>query len=201
MKTNIAANAANSPFLRFAPFAHSYNSCLNYRMNTVTSFPPIISPNARVLILGSMPGIRSLELNQYYGHPRNLFWTFMGGICGAAPDLEYAHRVEILQQSGIALWDVLQHCERSGSLDAAIVTSSEIPNDIPGLLNQITGIQAIAFNGRKAEQAFRKHVLPNLTTDQLETFVFLSLPSTSPANASIPKPEKQKHWLAIGKYL
>ena len=169
--------------------------------NKVTSFPPIVSPNAKILVLGSMPGIRSLELNQYYGHPRNLFWAFIGEICGASPELEYSHRVEILQKSGIALWDVLQHCERSGSLDADIVISSEIPNDIAGLLKQVTSIQAIAFNGRKAEQAFRKHIRPSLTIDQLNTYIFLSLPSTSPANASIPKLEKQKRWLEIRKYL
>jgi TDG/mug DNA glycosylase family protein len=170
-------------------------------MNTITSFPPIIGNHPQVLILGSMPGIRSLELNQYYGHSRNLFWSFMGEICGAVPELDYNQRTKALQQAGIALWDVLQHCEREGSLDADIVANSEIPNDIPGLLSQHVSIRVVAFNGRKAEHAFRKHIHPQLPADQLEGLVFLPLPSTSPANASIPKTEKLNRWLAIKDFL
>lgn len=170
-------------------------------MNTVTSFPPIVGNNSRILILGSIPGIRSLELNQYYGHARNLFWPFMGEICGASPEFDYQRRAEILQKSGIALWDVLQHCERPGSLDADIVTSSEIPNDIPGLLKRYPNIGAIAFNGRKAEQAFRKHIRTQLSPRQFEVLAFLPMPSTSPANASISKAGKLNRWLDIQKYL
>ena len=167
-------------------------------MNTVTSFPPVVAKDARVLILGSMPGIRSLALNQYYGHSRNLFWAFMDGICGASPELDYQNRVEILQQSGIALWDVLKNCERKGSLDADIVASSEIPNDISGLLNEYPEICVIVFNGKKAEKTFHKYILPTLPN---RDFIWLSLPSTSPANASITKTEKLKHWIKIKKYL
>jgi len=170
-------------------------------MNIVTSFPPIVGDHPRVLILGSMPGIRSLELNQYYGHPRNLFWTFMGEICGAAQEMGYLLRVEALHQAGLALWDVLQHCEREGSLDADIVANSEVPNDIPGLLHQHPTIRTVAFNGRKAEQAFRKHIRPQLSTNQLETLTWLPLPSTSPANASIPRHIKLARWKAIQQYL
>jgi hypoxanthine-DNA glycosylase len=144
-----------------------------------------------------MPGIRSLELNQYYGHPRNLFWALMGEICGASPELDYPNRIQALQQAGIALWDVLQHCEREGSLDAEIVTSSEIPNDIPGLLSQHPGIQAVVFNGRKAEQVFRKYIIPRLTSFQIENLALLPLPSTSPANASIPRNVKLESWMEI----
>jgi len=170
-------------------------------MNTVTSFPPIVGNNSRILILGSIPGIRSLELNQYYGHARNLFWPFMGEICGASAEFDYQRRAEILQKSGIALWDVLQHCERPGSLDADIVTSSEIPNDIPGLLEEHINIRAVAFNGRKAEQTFHKHIRPQLSPHQHEVLTFLPMPSTSPANASIPKADKLNRWLSIQKYL
>jgi hypoxanthine-DNA glycosylase len=170
-------------------------------MNTITSFPPIVGDQPRVLILGSMPGIRSLELNQYYGHPRNLFWAFMNEICGASPEFDYQHRVEVLQRSGIALWDVLQHCEREGSLDADIIVSSEVPNDIPGLLDHHPTIRAVAFNGRKAEQAFRKHIIPQLTAPQLENLTQFPLPSTSPANANISKAEKLKRWLEIKRFL
>ena len=164
----------------------------------MTSFSPIFAKNARILILGSMPGIRSLELNQYYGHPRNLFWPFMGEICGALPTYDYQQRVEILQKSGIALWDVLKHCERKGSLDADIVASSEIPNEIPEMLAQHPSIQVVAFNGKKAEQAFRKYILPELPD---RAIALLPLPSTSPANASIPRDEKLRRWMEIKKYL
>ncbi len=167
-------------------------------MNTITSFPPVVSINAKVLILGSMPGIRSLELNQYYGHPRNLFWNFIGEICGASPKFDYQKRIEILREFGIALWDVLHYCERKGSLDSDIVTSSEVPNDIPGLLAKYPDIHLIAFNGKKAEKAFRKHILPELADGKI---TLLPLPSTSPANASIPKAEKLQRWIEIKQNL
>jgi hypoxanthine-DNA glycosylase len=112
--------------------------------------------------------------------------------------LDYQNRVKILQQSGIALWDVLKHCERKGSLDADIIASSEIPNDIPGLLNEYPDICVIAFNGKKAGKTFHKYILPVLPSQE---FIWLSLPSTSPANASIPKTEKLKNWMKIKKYL
>jgi hypoxanthine-DNA glycosylase len=199
------ANNANNQRNKFAPFAKPVSIRVqlvqNYLMNTVTSFPPIIGDHPRVLILGSMPGIRSLELNQYYGHPRNLFWPFMDEICGATPELGYVQRVETIQQAGIALWDVLQHCARAGSLDADIIASSEIPNDIPGLLREHPTIRAVAFNGGKAEQAFRKHIRPQLSANQLEALAWLPLPSTSPANASISKAEKLKRWMEIKKFL
>src|SRR5688572_32291836 len=116
----------------------------------LTSFPPIVTPDATVLILGSMPGSRSLKIGQYYGNPHNLFWLFMQELYGIARDLPYAERVASLQSKGVALWDVLKECEREGSLDADIVPTSEFPNDFVWLLSAYPNIQRICFNGSKA---------------------------------------------------
>ena len=89
-------------------------------MSPVQSFPPIVSPQSKLLILGSMPGEASLKAGQYYAHPRNAFWHIMGELFGAGPSLPYQERVATLQSIGVALWDSLQACIRPGSLDASI---------------------------------------------------------------------------------
>lgn len=157
----------------------------------VESFPPIASPDARLLILGSMPGVASLRAGQYYAHPHNLFWKILGQILGFDPVAPYAQRIACLQQSGIALWDVLASCRRPGSLDADIHFASVIANDLPGFLAAHPGIGRICFNGATAETLFRRHVLPQLAMPGPET---LRLPSTSPANASIPPGRKLEAW-------
>ena len=97
-------------------------------LNTpISSFPPVARKDARTLILGSMPGQASLDAGQYYAHPRNLFWTFMGDLVGAKPTLIYSDRLEMLLKAKIALWDVVATCVRVGSLDIAI--TEEVPND------------------------------------------------------------------------
>ena len=162
----------------------------------LTSFSPIVSVNARVLILGTMPGKRSLELQQYYAHSRNSFWYIMGEICGFAPDWPYVERVAKLTESGIALWDVLQHCERESSLDSDIVAETETPNDFVAFLAAYPHIQAIFFNGKKAEKAFRKRVLPMLPPLFL-ALPLTGLPSTSPANTRMTRDEKVRAWRVI----
>lgn len=84
------------------------------------AFPPILGPNPHTLILGTMPGARSLLAGQYYGHPQNQFWRFMGDIFGAGLDKPYDERLEILKAAGIAVWDVFAACDREGSMDADI---------------------------------------------------------------------------------
>ncbi len=163
----------------------------------VESFPPQIAAGCRLLLLGTAPSVRSLAVQQSYAHPQNLFWPLMGEMFDAGPELAYAERIRRLQARGIGIWDVLQYCERPGSLDSSIVRSSEIPNDIPGLLESHPGIAAIALNGGRAQQSFRRHVLPALHGDQTERIVLLDLPSTSPANAGITRDEKRRRWRVL----
>ena len=160
-------------------------------MPTLTGLPPIENPDARALVLGSMPGGMSLRLGRYYAHPQNRFWSFMGELLGAHPALPYAQRVEILRGAGLALWDVLAECEREGSLDSAI--RAEVANDFRGFIGAHPKLRAILFNGAKAEQSFRRHALPALGELDL---ALIRLPSTSPANASQPEADKRAAWRA-----
>ena len=161
----------------------------------VCSFPPVAAPDARLLILGSMPGKVSLAANQYYAHKQNLFWRIMGELFGAGPELPYDQRLAILQQSGVALWDVLKECFRESALDADIVEDSIIVNDFAGFFAQHSHIKRIFFNGAQAEQAFRRYALPTLT--HLPGLELVRLPSTSPANASIPLATRIAQWRQV----
>jgi double-stranded uracil-DNA glycosylase len=163
----------------------------------VFSFPPQIGDDCRVLILGTVPSIRSLELHQSYAHAQNFFWPLMGEMFNAGPELPYAERIARLHRHGVGIWDVLKHCERPGSLDSSIVPSSEVPNDIPDLLRRQSSIRAIALNGGKAQQAFKRHLLPQMDQSLRDRITLLMLPSTSPANASIPREEKRRRWAEI----
>nr|HRM71210.1 DNA-deoxyinosine glycosylase [Thauera phenylacetica] len=124
----------------------------------VRSFAPQFRADARVLVLGSMPGTASLAAAQYYAHPRNAFWPIMGALFGAGPELPYAQRLERLASAGVALWDVIGRCERAGSLDSAIAPASIEANDFAGLFAACPGIDHVFFNGAAAEAAFRRHV-------------------------------------------
>ncbi|MCD9028630.1 DNA-deoxyinosine glycosylase [Luteimonas sp. BDR2-5] len=158
----------------------------------VRSFPPVARADARVLILGSMPGEASLSAGRYYAHPRNLFWPIMGALAGAGPDLAYAARIAKLQATGIALWDVIAECVRPGSLDARIRAGSVVVNDLPGFLARYPGISRICFNGATAETLFRRHVLPRLA----DAPTLMRLPSTSPAHAAMGFADKLAAWRA-----
>lgn len=159
----------------------------------LAGLPPIENPRARVLILGSMPGAASLAAGQYYSHPRNLFWPLLGAILGFDPDSDYALRVAALKHADIALWDVIGHCHRSGSLDARIDPKSVVANDFAAFLARHPRLHTVCFNGATAEASWRRHVLPALATPGLRT---LRLPSTSPANASIARERKLAAWAA-----
>ncbi len=162
----------------------------------VESFPAIVSPDAKILILGSMPGVQSLAASQYYAHPRNSFWPIMGALFAAHPELPYKQRCERLREAGVALWDVLSQCQRPGSLDSRIDRQSEIANDIPHLLARAKGVSRIAFNGKTAEAAFNRHVKTQLPAGRLAQIEFVLLPSTSPAHASRSYAEKLQAWRA-----
>lgn len=147
----------------------------------VRGFPAVSATDSRVMVLGSMPGIASLQAMEYYAHRQNRFWPIMGELVGALPSLPYAQRLQRVTGAGIALWDVLAACEREGSLDSAIRDSSAQANDFRAFLATHTAIRTVLFNGAKAEDSFRRFVLPSLVDFDL---TYRRLPSTSPANAS-----------------
>lgn len=158
-------------------------------MSFVKSFAPLADANATTLVLGSMPGEASLQACEYYAHPRNAFWPIMGQLCGFAPSLPYAERVRCLIAARVAVWDVLASCHRVGSLDSEIDDESVSVNDFAGFFFQHSQIRKVFFNGAKAENSFRKWVLPALHGIDLE---LQRLPSTSPANASLSLEKKRQ---------
>ncbi len=124
----------------------------------------------------------------------------MGELCGAGLELPYQKRLAALQEAGIALWDVLQACDRTGSLDGNIRKESEIANDLPGLLADLPSVQAIGFNGGKARMAFHQLVIPKLNSSITNKIALYPLPSTSPANARMSFEEKLKEWQVLIQY-
>lgn len=158
---------------------------------TLYSFEPCFSADARILILGSMPGARSLADAQYYAHPHNIFWPIMGSLFGAGPGIAYPERLDRLKQSRIALWDVLYSCARPGSLDQAI--RDERPNDFGRFFLNCPAIEAVLFNGQKAAASFKRSVLPQLGAFALP---MVTLPSTSPAHAGMRFEDKMATWRA-----
>ena len=165
-------------------------------MSKARSFPPLARPDARVLILGSMPGQESLRQRQYYAYRHNLFWPIMGELFGAGRELGYEERVQALLARGVAVWDVLRSCEREGSLDGSIRPETERPNNFARFLAQHPRIRAIFFNGGKAASAFARHVLPQLGP-RAKDLHLQRLPSTSPAHAGLPRAAKLRAWRAI----
>lgn len=149
-------------------------------MNTVTGFKPISNASAHILILGSMPGVLSLEAHQYYAHPRNAFWRIMASTFNFSAEAPYEVRVASLQASGVALWDVLHACVRPGSLDSAIKPESRVPNNFSSFFSKHPHIKLVGFNGAEAEKIFSKYVQPNVNTKGIK---FVRLPSSSPAHA------------------
>jgi len=162
----------------------------------VCSFAPLARADARVLILGSMPGAESLRRQEYYAHPQNQFWPIMGQLFGAGRDVPYAERVDMLLERGIAVWDVLKHCEREGSLDSAIVRGSEAINDFVPFFAAHPSIRAVFFNGVKSETLFKTHVRVMLGA-RADALSFERLPSTSPTSASVPPAAKARAWHRI----
>ena len=161
-------------------------------MNNCKSFKPSIDNNSKILILGSMPGIKSLEEQQYYAHPQNRFWKVMGVICDI-PNLDeqdYDIKLKTLLNNNIALWDTIKTCERLGSLDSDI--QNETPNDINGLLKKYSNIRTICLNGNKSYSAFKKYF-----PDLLEKYNCKKMPSTSPANARYSLDKLIEEWIVV----
>lgn len=154
------------------------------------SFKPIINEASEVLILGSMPSIKSLEQQEYYAHPQNRFWKVMAELCGY-PDLhksEFKIKTDILLKNHIALWDVVKTCNRNGSLDSAIENVK--PNDIKTLLKKYPEIKKIYCNGTASYTMFNRYFKDiNLPVTKL--------PSTSPANAKYKLETLLEAWTQV----
>jgi TDG/mug DNA glycosylase family protein len=166
----------------------------------LTGLAPIARRDARVLILGSMPGAASLAMQRYYAHPANAFWPLVAAVLGKPLPGRYAQRCTLLRQHGIALWDVVHRCVRPGSLDSAIDPRSVVANDIAGLLSTHRRIGHVFFNGGGAEQLFRRHLLPQLR-EQHPALCYARLPSSSPAHAALRFSEKLAAWHSIAHAL
>lgn len=166
-------------------------------MTLIHSFAPIADTRATRLVLGSMPGKASLAADRYYAHQRNHFWSIMEAVLGVPLALAYEDRCLELRRREVALWDVLKTCTRTSSLDSDIIESSIVPNDFAAFFQAHPHIQAIYFNGAKAEAVFKRYVLPTLGCSAAQ-ISRIRLPSTSPANASIPLQTKLALWKQLG---
>ena len=161
-------------------------------MNNCKSFAPSIDYNSCILILGSMPGVKSLEEQQYYAHPQNRFWEVMASICNEPKlhEFDYDLKLKTLLKNNIALWDTIKSCKRDGSLDSDI--QNETPNDIRKLLKKYPNIKTICLNGNKSYSAFKKY-FPEL----LDKYTCYKMPSTSLANARYNLNTLIKEWSII----
>lgn len=165
-------------------------------MASSTGFPPIVGPDATVLVLGSLPSRKSLEASEYYAHPQNAFWRIMGELFGAGLDVAYAKRTVLLKRNNIAVWDVLASSERPGSMDSDIDSSTAKPNDFSSFLTTYCKIRLVCFNGQKAAGMFEHMVLSR--HGELQTDLrYATLPSTSPAFAAMPFEEKLRKWSIV----
>ena len=162
-------------------------------MQKISSFLPIIDNESKILILGSIPGVKSLEMQQYYAHPQNKFWKIICEIFNEEFTTNYQQRIEILEKHHIALWDVIDTCERKGSLDSEI--RNEEANKIEELLQNFPNIKAIFCNGQKSYKNLQKILLKEFHLP------IIVLPSTSPAHASLRYEEKLLSWQKIKNYL
>ena len=159
-------------------------------------FAPIGDRRARVLILGSLPGRVSLARGEYYAQARNAFWPIMGELFGAGPDLPYPRRARRLAERRVAVWDVCASARRRGSLDSSIERDSVVANDFGAFFAAHGRIDAIFLNGATAYAFYERLVLPRLEP-RLRALERVRLPSTSPANASIPYARKLAAWRAV----
>ncbi|WP_256760337.1 DNA-deoxyinosine glycosylase [Cohnella sp. WQ 127256] len=137
----------------------------------------MVDSNSRILILGSMPGVASLQAHQYYGNARNYLWSIIYALFGEGrePESEYENRLAFALSHGIALWDAIATCERKGSLDSDI--KQAVPNDIPGLLQRYPGVAIIACNGTKSYKELNKHYGSH---PEIMKRKVVCMPSTSP---------------------
>ena len=158
------------------------------------SLKAIIDKNSRVLILGSMPGVKSLEMQQYYAHPQNRFWKVIGAICNNKDlyNCEYKEKIKTLLNNKIAVWDTIKYCTREGSLDSDILNI--YPNDISDLLKKYPNIKTIYLNGSTSFTVFKKYF-----PDLFNHYSCNKMLSTSPANAKYNTEKLISNWKIITK--
>jgi double-stranded uracil-DNA glycosylase len=155
--------------------------------------PPIAAPDARLFVLGNLPGDASLAAKRYYAHPTNQFWRLLGGAIGEElKPLAYEARLERLRTRGVGLWDVIASASRRGSLDQAIREAQH--NRIDHLLHDYPELRAIAFNGAAASLAGRR-----LIGDPRQGIALIDLPSSSAANTR-SFDDKAAAWAALGQF-
>lgn len=158
----------------------------------IKSFPPVVSENSKILILGSIPGVKSLEKQEYYAHPQNQFWKLMFCIFNEEFSMNYEDRTNLLKNNKIAIWDTIESCERVGSLDTNI--KNEVSNQIPDLLENYPNIKVIFCNGQKSYKNLLK-----LLGKEFKIPIVL-MPSTSPLH-TISFESKLKEWKRILEFV
>jgi TDG/mug DNA glycosylase family protein len=151
-------------------------------------FLPLTGDSPRVLILGSFPSVQSLRSHEYYGNPQNHFWKIMELLFAIDHLLPYRERIEYLTWRHIALWDVVQSCERRGSADEKI--REPVFNDISGFLTVHPTVRLIVLNGTAAGRYYHRMIMPPTIENHI-------LPSTSPANTRYNLAEKAEAWKII----
>jgi TDG/mug DNA glycosylase family protein len=159
-----------------------------------SAFPPVVSAETRVLILGSLPGEASLAARRYYAHPQNLFWRLAGGVIGREDlaALDYDARLDVLLVAGVGLWDTVASAVRRGSLDAAIREAEHAP--LAHLVATLPHLRAVGFNGKTSARIGRAQLVGT-------PLALIDLPSSSPAHAAMPFAEKRRRWLALQEFL
>ena len=161
-------------------------------------FEPIARSDATTLILGSLPSQLSLRSGEYFGNPRNVFWKIMGELVDAGPEYSYDVRAQRIITARLAVWDVLRSAVRPGSLDANIDGETAKANDFKAFLREHSQIELVVFNGQKAAALFDRLVIRqgDSWNDRLS---LVTLPSTSPAHASMGFEEKLRQWSVVTK--
>lgn len=159
-----------------------------------SAFPPVVAPDTRLLLLGSLPGEASLAAGRYYAHPRNQFWRLIGAVIGddRLPALPYDDRIAALRDARVGLWDVIASARRKGSLDAAIRDAAHAP--LGELIPRLPALRAVAFNGGTAARIGRGQLGP-------VPVALIDLPSSSPAYAAMPFADKRRQWLNLQQFL
>lgn len=160
--------------------------------NRISSFPPLIDDQSEIIILGSIPGVKSLEMQQYYAHPQNKFWRIILELLNEEFTEDYTKRIAMVKKHHIALWDVIDSCERKGSLDSEI--KNEEANQVDKLLEEYPNIKAIFCNGGKSYKNLQKLLGKNYKLP-----IFL-MPSTSPLH-TISFERKFEEWKKVLEFL